>query len=422
MNEQRKPKEYDAVLGGNNPPPVDGLVLGGIEGIKRSLESHDLKIIKTALTDAIPYQEEGLNLVIKALYDSPQKIRQHAVKILRKNQTVKAEQALLDYDPQSLFTQFSDWNLKDFNLESYLNDPVNTAYRIDIAEFENIISEIKNIEPQGSKIEALYCSMSDGFYRYVEEPFTVFVDYLLHYYPQLTNLKALFFADESNDRGERRWEYKRYRVGLDEASLILEAYPQLEFLRIQGRCSLGFSHIKHDHLKSLIVETRSLDYKTLEEIIILDLPKLEYLEIWLGADFDYRIKRFQGQNNDVEFLTNLLLPLLLEESFPNLKYLGFCSCEWADDLVTFLQNSPIIERLRILNLARGTLTDKGAEVLLNCPAINNLHTLDVSMNLLSPEMVKNLSQLNCNVIAEPQDVDILYEDNVGQDRYHSLYE
>ena len=31
MNDELKqPREYDLVFGGNNPPPIDGLVLGGI--------------------------------------------------------------------------------------------------------------------------------------------------------------------------------------------------------------------------------------------------------------------------------------------------------------------------------------------------------------------------------------------------------
>lgn len=34
MNEDKKPKRYDVVLGGSNPPSIDGLVLGGIEGSK----------------------------------------------------------------------------------------------------------------------------------------------------------------------------------------------------------------------------------------------------------------------------------------------------------------------------------------------------------------------------------------------------
>ena len=70
MNDEiRQPKEYDVVLGGNNPAPLDGLVLGGIAGVKGRLESNNIEIVKAALNDAIAYQEEGLDLVIQALYD-----------------------------------------------------------------------------------------------------------------------------------------------------------------------------------------------------------------------------------------------------------------------------------------------------------------------------------------------------------------
>ena len=33
-NNQNQPREYDAVLGGQSPPPVEGAILGGIEGVK----------------------------------------------------------------------------------------------------------------------------------------------------------------------------------------------------------------------------------------------------------------------------------------------------------------------------------------------------------------------------------------------------
>lgn len=33
------PKEYDATLGGQNPPPTDGTVLGGIKGVKQRFAS-----------------------------------------------------------------------------------------------------------------------------------------------------------------------------------------------------------------------------------------------------------------------------------------------------------------------------------------------------------------------------------------------
>ena len=424
--ESKQPKEYDLVLGGDNPPPVDGLVLGGIAGIKRRLESNNIKIIQSALSDAIKYKDEGLELVINALYNTPQEIRQHAVNVLRNYKTAKAEQALLDYDPNSLFVRFNDWNLKDFNLESYLDDPVNTAYRVDLKQFKNIISELEKIETQGSKIEALYLPMWEGRKIYRDPTsssvsYKECIDLLLNAHQQLPNLKALFLADESDDRGERRWEYKRYKIWMDDVRPLLETYSKLELLQLQCHSGLYFRHIQHKNLKSLIIEARSLGNYALEKIVILDLPQLEYLELWLGEDRDYKRKKYCGRRHDLEFLNDLLMPLLFEDHFPNLKCLGLCSCEWADDLVTFLKDLPVIENLRMLNLTRGTLTDKGAEILLNCPAINKLHTLDVSMNLLSSEMVDKLSQLDCNVIAEPQDIDS-YQEDCGRHRYSALYE
>lgn len=422
MNDETgKPKKYDFVLGGNNPPPVDGLVLGGIEGIKRRLESNNLEIVKTALSDAIAYSNEGLDLVIQALYNHPQEIRQHAIKILREQKTAKAEQALLDYDPRSLFTLFNNWKLKDFALESYLNDPVDTAYKIDLRQFNNFIAELKKIEPQGSKIEALYCPMWSDWYDYDRGESVSYkecINLLLDAHQQLINLKALFFADETEDRGERRWEYKRYKIDMDEVCYLLEAYPNLEVLHLLGRDGLEFSHIKHNNLKTLVVETRRLRYQTLKQINSLDLPKLEYLELWLGEDYQ-RQRGIEIYNET--FNLNIIKSLLYSDYFPNLKYLGLCSCEWANDLVNFLKDTPILKRLRILNLSRGTLTDEGAEILLNCPAINQLHTLDVSMNLLSPEMIDKLSKLDCNVITEPQDIGN-YQEGCGRHRYSALYE
>ena len=34
-NDLNLPREFDAVLGGHSPPPVEGAILGGIEGVKQ---------------------------------------------------------------------------------------------------------------------------------------------------------------------------------------------------------------------------------------------------------------------------------------------------------------------------------------------------------------------------------------------------
>lgn len=83
--------------------------------------------------------------------------------------------------------------------------------------------------------------------------------------------------------------------------------------------------------------------------------------------------------------------------------MGLRSSDYSDNIAQCLAELPtVISRLAVLDLSMGTLTDNGAEALLNFAPINQLHTLDVSMNNLSLNMIEKLSQLNCKVIAPQQ--------------------
>lgn len=103
------------------------------------------------------------------------------------------------------------------------------------------------------------------------------------------------------------------------------------------------------------------------------------------------------------------------KAFPELKYLGLRSSNYSDDIAEAIVRSPLLERLVVLDLSMGTLTNKGAEILLNCPAIERLHTLNVARNLLPLGIVEQLSQLKCRVVAEPQA-------QSSEDRYYTLSE
>ncbi|MCJ8281386.1 MAG: tetratricopeptide repeat protein [Rivularia sp. ALOHA_DT_140] len=93
----QEPREYDAVLGGENPPPDDGAVLGGIEGVKRRLASDVVEARISALRDALNYADAGLDLVIKALQDESPQIEDVAVELLSDREESKARFALLAY-------------------------------------------------------------------------------------------------------------------------------------------------------------------------------------------------------------------------------------------------------------------------------------------------------------------------------------
>ncbi|OYD86570.1 Sulphatase-modifying factor protein, partial [Nostoc sp. 'Peltigera membranacea cyanobiont' 213] len=79
-----QPREYDAVLGGQAPPPVSGVVLGGIEGVKRRLLSNNLETKMAALTEAINYGDAGLELVIQSLQNESVQLKAVAYKLLHK--------------------------------------------------------------------------------------------------------------------------------------------------------------------------------------------------------------------------------------------------------------------------------------------------------------------------------------------------
>ncbi|BAY82599.1 serine/threonine protein kinase [Calothrix parasitica NIES-267] len=64
---ENQPKEYDAVLGGRNPAPVDGAVLGGLEGVKRRFASGDENQKITAALEALKYGDRGFEWVIQIL-------------------------------------------------------------------------------------------------------------------------------------------------------------------------------------------------------------------------------------------------------------------------------------------------------------------------------------------------------------------
>ncbi len=49
---ETNPRESDLILGGQNPPPLNAAVLGGLAGIKQRLESESIAARLQALNNA----------------------------------------------------------------------------------------------------------------------------------------------------------------------------------------------------------------------------------------------------------------------------------------------------------------------------------------------------------------------------------
>jgi hypothetical protein len=91
-----QPNEYDAVLGNQVSAPVGGAVLGGLLGVKRRLASVVVQQRIVALSEALNYGQDGLNLVIQALLDESEQVQQTACLLLQQLRTQPQVQQALD--------------------------------------------------------------------------------------------------------------------------------------------------------------------------------------------------------------------------------------------------------------------------------------------------------------------------------------
>lgn len=97
-NNRNQPQPDDAVLGGQHPAPIGSMVLGGLDGVKMRLASPVVEYRITALSEALRYGVDGLDLVIEALRDRSCKVR-HAAYLLLENRTeTRVQHALRFYN------------------------------------------------------------------------------------------------------------------------------------------------------------------------------------------------------------------------------------------------------------------------------------------------------------------------------------
>ena len=103
-NNPNQPTEYDAVLGGSAPPPVSGVVLGGLEGVKKRWKSAVVEQRMAALEEAIKYGEASIELVLEALQDESEEIQRTAYRLLGEKTEPRVKQALQQVNYWKLMT------------------------------------------------------------------------------------------------------------------------------------------------------------------------------------------------------------------------------------------------------------------------------------------------------------------------------
>jgi len=203
---------------------------------------------------------------------------------------------------------------------------------------------------------------------------------------KLPKLAALFVGDITYEQCEISW------IQQGDVSPLFGAYPALEHFRVRGGNGLVLGRIRSDRLKSLVVEAGGLDVSVVRDALRSELPNLEHLELWLGTD-----------NYGATTTLADLEPLFAGGLFPNLRYLGLRDSDLQDEIAQAIAKSPILERIRVLDLSLGVLTDDGARALLDAPAVKKLEKLDIHHHYCSEEMVAKLEALGIAVDASERE-------------------
>jgi hypothetical protein len=89
-----QPQDFDAVLGGQAPPPISGVILGGIEGLRRRFATLTDEQKTSTLANALQYGEAGIDLLVEAMHDETFIFRATAYKLLQSVKSIKARQAV----------------------------------------------------------------------------------------------------------------------------------------------------------------------------------------------------------------------------------------------------------------------------------------------------------------------------------------
>ncbi|HEY3325096.1 MAG TPA: STM4015 family protein [Planctomycetota bacterium] len=218
---------------------------------------------------------------------------------------------------------------------------------------------------------------------------------------KLSALRYLFIGDITSEESEISW------IQQTDMSPVFSAYPQLEYFRVRGNTNLSLGKPKNDALKTLIIETGGLSAEVVRQVLRASLPNLEHLELWLGTD-NY------GGDSTIDDLKALLDGKI----FPKLKYLGLRDSENADEIAQAIASSPILMRIKTFDLSLGTLSDAGAQHLLDSAGMKELKVLDLHHHYLSDAMMKKLRKLPIEVNLDEQE-DAGAD---GEDRYVAVSE
>ncbi len=292
----------------------------------------------------------------------------------------------------SNLTYFNGKPVVDFNTKSGIESTtqvyrIRTDYDKEDGPIEDLIDTFC-AHPKAAEVTELVI----GIWDFEGDSSASTIAKLLENKDKLPNLQYLMFGDITYEENEMSW------IEQGDMTPLLNAFPKLQRFQVRGGNGLGFSNLSHKNLTSLIVETGGLSSSAVKQILAADLPNLEHLELWLGVE-DYG---FDGSVADYK-------ELLDGKLFPKLKYLGLSNSGIVDDIAVALKGAPILERISVLDLSKGTMTDVGGQALLDNPALKKLDFINCYHHFMTDGMMEKLQA------AFPEKIDVSGKEDSDDD-------
>ncbi|MEG4248471.1 PspA/IM30 family protein [Microcoleus sp. Pol10D4] len=159
LDNHDQPKPYDAVRGGQLPPPVGGVVLGGLAGVKHRLSSSVNEHRIAALRETFNYGDTGLKIVIKICQSETGPVQRAACDLLRQRLNSIAREKL-----QAFVASSSDAEAEVDSTEKILKHSSGAVseknYDRQMSEAQLIFETItQQMEPNLLLLEALVASV-----------------------------------------------------------------------------------------------------------------------------------------------------------------------------------------------------------------------------------------------------------------------
>ncbi|MEG4226555.1 PspA/IM30 family protein [Microcoleus sp. N9_B2] len=159
LDNHDQPKPYDAVKGGQLPPPVGGVVLGGLAGVKHRLSSSVSEHRIAALRETLNYGDAGLKIVIKICQSETGPVQRAACDLLRQRLNSIAREKL-----QAFVASSSDSEAQVENTEKILKHSSGAVseknYDRQMSEAQLIFETItQQMQPNLLLLEALVASV-----------------------------------------------------------------------------------------------------------------------------------------------------------------------------------------------------------------------------------------------------------------------